>query len=427
MAKTISDEKIKLSIVIDGNDAQKELFDLEKATRKLTEENKSLGLEKKRLERQNKQDTEEYKSLTATIRSNSKAIAENKAKMSELQKQVGITGLTLGQLQRRATELKTALRHVIPGSADFRRYETELKQVNARIGELTGKAREAKLSLGTLADGVNRYAALGASVIATLTGVVISIQKIIDYNGQLSDAQADVMKTTRMSKEEVDELTRSFGLFQTRTDRISLLKIAEEGGRIGIVKEEIAGFVEVMDKAYVALGDSFSGGVEEVASKLGKLKFLFRETKDMNVDDAYNKIGSAINDLGANGVASEANIADFATRLGSLNDKLKPTITNALALGAAFEESGIESEVAARAYSIFLNQASSESAKFAQVMKISAKEVEAMINKDPMEFFLKFAEGLRGMDATSVAKTLDFLGVQADGANKVLGAVANNS
>jgi tubulin-specific chaperone A len=48
-----------------------------------------------------------------------------------------------------------------------------------------------------------------------LTGVALSIQKIIDINGKL-DAQSDVMKTTGMTKDEVDELTKSFGLLHTR-------------------------------------------------------------------------------------------------------------------------------------------------------------------------------------------------------------------
>ena len=44
MAKTISDEQMKLTMIINGNSAQKELFDLEKSTRSLNEQNKSLWL-----------------------------------------------------------------------------------------------------------------------------------------------------------------------------------------------------------------------------------------------------------------------------------------------------------------------------------------------------------------------------------------------
>ena len=427
MAKTISDEQMKLTMIINGNSAQKELFDLEKSTRSLNEQNKSLLLQKKLLEKQGQKDTEQYKLLTATIKSNTAEVTNNKNRMAELQKEIGLTGLTMGQLQSKATMLRNTLRNLIPGSEDYVRYQAELTQVNTRLGELSGRSRTAQSSIGSLADSFNRYQGMAVAAVAALTGVVLSIQKIIDINGKLSDAQSDVMKTTGMTKVEVDELTKSFGLFQTRTSRIDLLGIAEQGGRIGIAKAEIGDFVAVMNKASVSLGDSFTGGAEEVANKLGKIKFLFQETKDLNVDQAYNSIGSAINDLGANGVASEANIADFTTRIGSLTDVLKPTIQQTLALGTAFEESGIESEVSARAYGIFMKQASTETAKFAKVMNLTQDQVEGMINTNPLEFMLKFSEGMKGMNAVETAKTLDTLGISADGANKVIGAMGNNT
>ena len=427
MAKTISDEQMKLSIIINGNEAQKQLFDLEKSTRKLTEENKALGLQKALMIKQGKQETDEYKLLTATMKANTAEISGNKNKMKELQNEIGITGLTMHQLTEKAKLLRMSLVNAVPGGEAYKKYTAELEQVNTRLSDLKGKSTTAKSSISSLADGFNKYAALGATVVAGLTGVVLSVQKIIDINGKLSDAQADVMKTTGLTKIEVDELTKSFGMLATRTSRIDLLGIAEQGGRIGIAKAEIGDFVKTMNMASVALGDSFTGGAEEVATKLGKIKFLFEETKGLNVEQAYNSIGSAINDLGANGVASEANIADFTTRIGSLTDVLKPTIQETLALGTAFEESGIESEVSARAYGIFMKQASTETGKFAKVMGITQQEVKDMINTNPMEFMLKFSEGMKGMSATDTATTLDALGISADGANKVIGAMGNNT
>ena len=418
---------MKLSIVINGDSAQKELFDLEKSTRALTESNKGLLLQKQLLEKQGKKDTAEYKNLTATIKANTTEINANKTKMAELQNQIGLTGMTMAQLQSKATMLRNTLRNLVPGSDDFKKYQAELDQVNNRLGELRSKSGTAKMSIGSLADSFNRYQGIALSAVAAMTGVVLSIQKIIDINAKLSDAQSDVMKTTGMTKLEVDELTKSFGMLQTRTSRIDLLGIAEQGGRIGIAKNEIQDFVKSMNMAAVALGDSFSGGAEEVSEKLGKIKFLFQETKGLGVEKAYNSIGSAINDLGANGTASEANIAEFTTRIGSLTDVLKPTIQETLAMGTAFEESGIEAEVSSRAYSIFMNRATTESGKFAEVMGISRQEVEKMLNTNPLEFMLKFAQGMKGMDATKTAQTLDYLGISADGANKVIGAMGNNT
>jgi TP901 family phage tail tape measure protein len=513
MAKKISDEIIKLSIIIDGNPAQKEILDLEKSNIKLKqsvadlnkqEKSKRGEFEKttktynehkakmdelrqaytklgdesakeydklKQIEIQSgktsaaykaqekvikslesegsrilaNQDktfavvqklgpvvdklTSEYKGLKSELYKTNNEIDGNDAKLKQLTSTLKVTEMTTAQLKARARELAPALAHMVPGTESYKKADAELAQLKERLSELTGKSKEAKFSIGSLADSFNRYAALGASVVATFTGIVLSLQQMIDYNGKLADSQSDVMKTTRMTKQEVDELTKSFGTFQTRTSRMDLLGIAEQGGRVGVVKEEILDFVKVMDKASVALGDSFTGGPEEVAEKLGKIKFLFQETKNIGVEKAYMSIGSAINDLGADGVASERNIAEFTTRMGSLDDTLKPPLAAVLALGAGFEESGIEAEVSSRAYSIFMKQASTEIPKFAKVMKLSEQQVKDMINADPMEFMLKFAQGFKGvnMEATDTAQILSYLGINADGANKVIGALANNT
>ena len=426
MAKIISDENIRLNIIINSDNAQKELFDLEASTRKLRTTNAELRAEKTKLRLEGKQGTEAYKKLSAEITENNVTLSKNKARMNELQKEIGITGLTMNQLSQKALILRTQLKNAVPGSAAYIQYQNELKQVSGRLSELSGKAKLTKLSLSSIAGGFNKYAALGATVIATGTGMILSLQKMIDFNGKLSDAQADVRKTTNMSRIEVDELTKSFGMFITRTSRIDLLKIAEVGGRIGIAKNEIASFTKQMNIAAVSLGDSFTGGAEEVATKLGKLRFLFQETKDIGVDIAYNAIGSAINQLGASGAATEVNIADFATNVGALPDVLKPSISEALGLGAAFEESGVGAEKAGRGYGIFIRNASTNTEKFARVMNLSVKQVEDLINTNPTEFFLQFSEGLKGMDATQVGKTLEYLGLNADGVNKIVGAAGSN-
>ncbi|MFD2824817.1 phage tail tape measure protein [Lacinutrix iliipiscaria] len=426
MAGKLTREKLQVDVVINGNQAQAELFKLEKRQRELKTTNKELYAERAKLIAQGKKTTQEYKNLTSEIKKNNAELKSNKLEISALQNKIGITGLSMRQLRQRAAELRVSLNNMIPGSGKYKKLQADLKLVNTQLQKLSINSRASESSLSKVANSFNKYAALGASIIATGTGVVLTLQKMIDYNGKLSDAQSDVQKTTGMTKNEVDDLTKSFGLLKTRTQRIDLLKIAEEGGRVGIVKEEISDFVEVMNKATVALGDSFPGGVEEVASKLGILKNLFKETKDLDVDLAFNAIGSSINDLGAAGNATEDNLAEFAARVGSLPEALKPTVGEALALGAAFEESGIKAEISSRAYGIVLSQVTNNTDKFAKVMGITQKEVKDLVNTNPLEFFLQFSKGLKGMDATDIGETLKFLGVSSTGATKVIGAAANN-
>lgn len=370
----------------------------------------------------------EYKTLKDRIKGLNVDIDANGVKISGLQDKIGITALSMDQLRKKAAALSIVLNHLVPNTADHIRYSAELNEVKARIGEISGKAKTTKDSIDSLADGFNRYQALALSFIATITGVVLSIQKIIDYNGKLSDAQADVMKTTRMTKEEVDDLTKSFGLLKTRTQRIDLLNIAKVAGELNIAKAEVGKFVKVMDKAGVALGDSFEGGAEEVATKLGKIKTLYDELKDANVELAFESVGSALNDLGADGNATAGNISDFVTRVGTLSEGLKPTISEALGLGAAFEETGINAEIAGNNYGKLLRIAARDTPKFAQFMKMTNEEAKKLINTDPTEFFLKFTQQFGKLkDATQQAKLLDSLKLNDNEVGMVISSAAKNT
>jgi tubulin-specific chaperone A len=426
MARTITDEEIRLSIVINGNPAQRQLIDLERETRELTVANRDLQIEQRRLAAQGQQNTQRYRELTREIRENNTTLANNRARMNELQNQIGITGLTMAQLRQRATVLRASLVNMVPGSADFVRVQGELTAINGRLAELSGRAVTARSAIGALADGFNRYAALGASVLGALTGMVLTVQKIIDLNSELAESQAKVQKTTGMTKEEVDELTKSFGLLKTRTSRIELLGIAEVGGQLGVAKQDIGEFVEVMNKAGVALGSSFEGGTKAVAEKLGRIKGLYSELEDVSIKFAFESVGSAMNELAAAGTASEENISDFVTRIGAMPEVLKPSIQQALGLAAAFEESGLKAEIAGTNYSKVISIAAKSAGDFAKVMKMSKKEVEDLINTDPNEFFLQFADSLKGMNAVDLSKTLDSLKLNDNEVKMVLGAASKN-
>ena len=510
MAKKISDEIIKLSIVIDGNQAQKEILDLEKDNIRLKqsvaelnkqEKAKRAEFEKtsktynehkakmdvlrkaytdwnaagtKELQKQKEIEAQfgktsaqykaqervvknleaegsrllvnqdrtfatvqklgpvvanlstEYNSLKSRITNTNTEIEKNDTRLHELTGSLKVTEMTIAQLEQRARELAPALAHMLPGSESYQKTDEELGQINDRLDELKGKSKESKFSIGAMADGFNRYAGFIAGFIAMLTGMVISIQKVLDWNGKLADSETKVMKTTGMTKREVDELTKSFGMLKTRSGRIELLGIAEIGGRLGIAKEEIADFVKVMDKSAVALGDSFEGGPNVVAEKLGRIKGLYEELKNTGVEEAFESVGSALNDLGADGTASEQNLAEFAQRVGTLPGALKPSIATALGLGAAFEESGLKAELAGNNYGKVITIAARDYPAFATVMKRSAADVKNLINTDPTEFFLQFSQSLKGLDATQLAQVLDYLKLNDNEVKMVLGAASEN-
>lgn len=429
MARTITDEEIKLSIIINGNPAQKQLLDLEKATRALTEENKSLNLERKRLEAQGKKDSAEYKALTATIKANTTAITSNKAEMKELQNQIGITGLTMAQLRQKATVLRATLSNLVPGSADYIRYQADLTQVNNRIGELNGRATRAGFSLGTLADGFNRYAALAASVVAVGTGVVLSVQKIIDASGKLSDAQSDVIKTTGLTKQEVDELTKSFGMLKTRTARIELLELATEAGRLGITgTENVRAFVEQANKLKVALGDDLS---DEAIREVGKMVNVYKvgEATGKDFAGSMDALGSSINEVAASGANQAGYLVDYLKRQAGIVSLTNISAANNVAYAATFDEIGQSVEVSATAMNkVWMDMAKNPEA-FAKVIGISTEAFKKMFSEDANGAMLKFLESLKNNKAGASGLLDSLKDIEAGGTrgDSALLALANST
>src|SRR5690554_2439932 len=427
MAKKVVDEQIKLSIIIDGNQAQKELNDLSNSTRELRESNKLLLVEKQKLEKQGKKETEEYKTVKATIKENNRVLKENKNRTKELQDQIGITALTMTQLRSRASQLRIELNNAVPGSADYIRIQNELKQVSARMDELRGKARATGVSLGKVADGFNRYAALVASVIASLTGMVISIQKVLDYNGKLSDSQSDVMKTTRLTKKEVDELTKSFGLLKTRTARIELLKLAEEAGRLGIEgKENVEAFVRVANQLKVALGDDLNDTQIRDVGKLVEIYKVAEET-GRDLEGSLLSLGSAINEVSASGSNQAGYLVDFMKRTSGISAQIKLSAADNIGYAATFDELGQNVEVTGTVMNKVWIDMAKNTKTYAKITNMSVTDFKNLMEKDANQAMITFLKALKNNNAgfSEMVKLLD--DVEAGGArgDAALSALVN--
>ena len=348
---------------------------------------------------------------------------------------------TFSGLRSEVKKLSSELNGLTPGTELFEKKAQELKNVQKRFNEvkteIDGVKKAVEESVKPVEELTKKTSSLGsifssvfkANIATSLfEGLLGKFRSSTDELLKISDLMTGVEKTTGLASEQVRQLWNEFDNLNTRTSKQELLNIAQIGGRLGITdKEQIKEFTEQIDKIYVALGDSFQGGLEEVTTKVGKLKNLFEETRNQNYGEALNAIGSALNELGANGSSSEQNITDFATRIGALPAVLKPSIEKTLGLGAAFEESGIDAEVAASGYSRFMSVAGNNIAAFAKQMKLTTKEASELFNTRPEEFFLRFGESLKGLGAEQTASVLKGLKLNTLEVQKALGTAGDNA
>ena len=335
-------------------------------------------------------------------------------------------------INKEVRKLIKELKNLPVGTEEFNNKAKELAEareqfdrVKTEIDKVNGKLKESEGFWGRLQSKISGFGLTFSDIAAGLVGIKVgqTAQDLL----KISDAMADVRKTTGLALDEVKNLWDAFDEMDTRTSKMDRLKIAEVGGRLGVPKEELESFVKEVDKAYVALGDSFEGGLENVVDSLGKIKGLFNDTKGKDYATAINEVGSALNELAAAGTASEGNISDFALRVGALPDSVKPSASAVLGLGAAFEESGIDSQIAASGFSNFIKVAGENIESFAKSMQISVEEAKKLYNEKPEEFFLRFAKGMKGVEGTQAIKIFDSLKINSLEVQKAVGAAANRT
>lgn len=160
-------------------------------------------------------------------------------------------------IRSEVTRLERELKKLTPGTEEFRRKAAEVKEarrhfesVKQEIDAVNGKLKQSEGFFGKFRSTLSDFG-LGIGHLFA-GGLVAGISQTATELLKISDAMADVQKTTGMALEEVKGLWDAFDEMDTRTSKLDRLKIAEVGGRLGVPKEEIASFVQEVDKAYVA-------------------------------------------------------------------------------------------------------------------------------------------------------------------------------
>jgi hypothetical protein len=354
-------------------------------------------------------------------------------------KNIDLSNASMNELRARKAQLNKELGVLKVGTKEWMDKLKEIEPVNAKIKETGERIKDATGEAKQLGEATEKVGGAWGRIKEFFVGNVIAdgVRDILNSTrefvltginkaAEMTDLFAGIQKTTGLSRTEVEGLNAELGKIDTRTAQSELLKIGQVGGQIGVAKDEMLGFVEATNMAVVALGDEFSGGTEEVTKSLGTIKQIFKETKEMEFGPALQGIGSALNELGAAGMATAPVVADFAQRVGALGD-LSPEITETLGLGAAFQELGLTAEISAGGISNILLTAAKDTEGFAKQVNLTTGEFEELIRNSPNEMLIKLAESFRGMKVDEVAKALAGLRINSQEATKVISLLSDNT
>lgn len=403
-------DRVQLEIIVQQDSARQKMIELEKDMK-----NASSTLNK--LKKQFGENSAEYKAQEQVVK-------KLKAEYDKLFEEIGIGKLSLKELGNRQRELNAILRNLDPSLPQWKQYNQQLKEVNARIRELRNEAKETQFSIAKLADGFNRYAAIGASVIASLTGVALTARKCVDEYAQMEEAQSQVIKYTGMTKEETEALNESFKQMDTRTPREELNRLAGEAGKLGISsRDQVLEFVEAADMINVALGEDLG---EDAVKNIGKLSQMFGDGSRTLKEDML-AIGSAVNQVAQSSSASEPYLVEFTARMGGVAKQANLAVTDVMGFASALDQNMLRSEMASTALQSLILKIYQEPAKYAKLAGMDVQEFVNLVNTDVNEALLQFLGTLGKMGGMAqmspILKEMKLSGAEAAG---VISALAGN-
>ena len=371
----------------------------------------------KKLEEEGKKNSKEYKELKAQQDSLN-------ASLYSLRLEAGRSALTYNELRKGAAQLRRAMNNVKPGTAEWERYRAELILTVQRMKELKGTATETGLSLSKLADGFNRYAAIGAGALATLTGMTLTMRKCVDEYAAMEEAESQVVKYTGMTREETKELNEEFKRMDTRTPREELNRLAGEAGKLGITgRQNVLEFVEAANQINVALGEDLG---EEAVNQIGKLSQMFGD-ESRSLKDNMLAIGSAVNQVAQSTSASEPYLVEFTARMGGVGKQARMSVTDIMGFASALDQNMLRSEMASTALSGLIMRIFQEPAKYAKLAGMDVEEFTNLVKTDVNEAVITFLSALNKMGGMAqMAPVLKEMQLSGAEAASVISTLAGN-
>lgn len=258
----------------------------------------------------------------------------------------------------------------------------QLETQTASLSERLTKVGSAARTIGV---------GLSAAITAPIVGIGATALKVgIDFES----AFAGVRKTVDATEPEFVAMAASFrNLAKAIPVSVNeLARLGEAAGALGIPKQEITKFAEVMAK----LGVTTNLTSDQAAEAIAKIQNIFgaagKETENF---------ASTLVALGNAGASTEAEITELAKRIAGAGNSIGLTQAQVLGFSAAIADVGIEAEAGGSAISrifteisVAVSKGGTAVANFARIAGKSVAEFSQIFKQDAAEATTLFIEGL---------------------------------
>lgn len=343
---------------------------------------------------------------------------------------------SINDLTNAKRALNDQIRKLTPGTKEYIAATADYKKVNARLQSLNNAYKQVDASqkglrsgISKLTDTFNKYFGVVTTTIAAVTGLSMAFRKSAQDAAAMDDMYAKVMKTTGLTKEEVEQLNDAFKEMDTRTAREQLNQMAYEAGKLGYQGvENIRQFVEAADIINVALGDVLGEGA---TLEIAKLAQVFAQStaalENLDLKGRMLAVGSAINQLGKESTASESYMVDFLGRLGGVATQAGISADQILGYASALDQMKQKVEMSATAFQKLIQQMIKKPEEFVEAARMPLEDFVNLMNTDMNEAIKRVLDGFNSMGGfTQLVPVFKDMGLDGARAASVIASLAAN-
>ena len=305
------------------------------------------------------------------------------------------------QIRAEMNRLVNEQNRMVIGSDEYIAHAKKIKELRQYLKE---HAQEIGSAASAWAEMYNKVLQFGTGIggltqiLSSLDNVTSTLKQVATDLAAMDDVYSDVIKTTGLTREQVEELNESFKHLDTRTSREQLNNLAYIAGKLGIsTKEMVQQFVEAADIINVSMGDVLG---DDATLAIGKMVDVYKKSTDMLKDKSLKEqllsLGSAVNELGKTSTANEQYMVNFTGRLGGIAVQAGLAADQILGFASALDQDMQKVEMSATAFQKLIQKVISKPAEFAKIAGMELGKFRQLIETDMNEALKKVLKGFSG-------------------------------
>lgn len=359
---------------------------------------------------------QQYDNIQKEIQQTGEFSADLQNKLLAKQQQIDKTTSSLNRQTEKLDEMGDALKEA----------GVDMDDLGQSSAQLTNRIDALKKEQEEVAEGAQTFGNKASQAFGTVheaivaAGIATALKEVYEYFADCAQASMDfesamtgVAKTTDLTDDELSTMSDAIKEMSTEIPATTeeLAAIAESAGQLGIHKESLLDFTEIM----AMLGTSTNMTADEAATSLSRLANI----TGMSQED-FDRLGATIVDLGNNLATTEKEIVDMSMRIAGAGAQVGMTEAEIMSFSGALSSVGIEAEAGGSAFSTLISnmslavqQGGDGLEQFADVAGMSASEFAAAFEEDAAGAIIQFIQGLGNMESEgrSAIAVLDNMGL----------------